>query len=150
MTANPAISYESFKQIAPDAYKALIALGKSVEDGGLDKKLTELVKIRVSQIDGCAFCLKLHLDIARRLKIDQAKLDLVAVWLEAGCFDAREMAALEWAEHLTAMNGAPVPDDAYAGLNAVFSEAEAAFLTVTIANINAWNRIAGALRFAPL
>lgn len=144
------VSYETFKTTAPDAYKALLALGKSVDDAGLDKTLTELVKVRVSQINGCAFCLKLHLDIARRLRIDQRKLDLVAVWREAECFDPHEMAALEWAEYLSMMGAAPIPHAAFAGLRATFSEAEATFLTVAIANINAWNRIAGALRFAPI
>jgi AhpD family alkylhydroperoxidase len=111
--------------------------------------LTELVKLRVSQINGCAFCLQFHVNVARKVGVDAAKLDLVAAWRDAGAFSVREMAALTWAEQLTAMAGSPVPEDAFAALREHFSENEATFLTVSIATINAWNRVAGGLRFAP-
>ena len=79
----------------------------------------------------------------------QTKLDLACVWREAGIFDARECAALAWTEALTARLSEGVPDDLWAAVRAVFSEAEAAFLTAAVANINAWNRIGVALRFSP-
>jgi AhpD family alkylhydroperoxidase len=143
------LSYERFRADAPAAHAALIALSKSAGDGGLDKPLTELVKIRVSQINGCAFCLQHHLTLARALKVPAAKLDLVAVWREAGIFSPRERAALSWGELLAGMPSHPLPDDAYPALLQHFSETEALFLTVAIAAISAWNRIAGALRFPP-
>ncbi len=143
------LSYESFQAAAAAALAALSGLGKAVDDTGLDKGLTELVKLRVSQINGCAFCTRFHLNIARRVGVDAVKLDLVAVWRDAGVFSPREVAALAWAEHLAAMASATVPDDAYARLREQFAEDEALHLTVAIAHINAWNRIAGALRFPP-
>ena len=83
------------------------------------------------------------------MKVPAAKLDLIVAWREAAIFTPREMAALAWTEHLAGMPIHHVPDEAYAALRAQFSETEATFLTIAIANINAWNRIAGSLRFAP-
>jgi AhpD family alkylhydroperoxidase len=75
-------------------------MGKAVEEAGLDNQLVELVKLRVSQINNCAFCLQIHLNVARRIGVPQEKLDLVATWEEAGICTARECAALAWAEQL--------------------------------------------------
>lgn len=149
MTAfTPRLSYEVFAKTA--AHTALIALGKSVDESGLEKPLTELVKLRVSQINGCAFCVQFHLNIARKLGVSPEKLDLVAAWREAGVFSPREMAALAWAETLTGIAAARPPSDAdYAAVLTEFSADEAMHLTVTIGTINQWNRIAVALRFAP-
>lgn len=149
-TFEPHISADRFGEIAPAAYAALLALGKAVDDSGLDKRLTELVKIRASQINGCAFCTQFHLNIARKLQIEPVKLDLAVVWRDVGVFSPRERAALEWTEHLVRMPSAPVPEEAYQDLRRHFSEQEAAHLTIAIANIVAWNRIAGALRFEPV
>ncbi len=103
----------------------------------------------MSQINGCAFCLQLHLDIARKLGIAAEKLDLVAVWREAGVFSTREMAALAWAEALTALSPEASSGQAYEAVRREFSEAEALFLTVAIGTINQWNRIAIGLGFPP-
>lgn len=138
-----------FKSLAPGAYRGLVDLGVAVDKSGLDKALIELVKIRVSQINGCAYCLQLHLNIARRIGVSEAKLGLLAVWHEAGIFDAREMAALAWAEALTRMLAAEVSDEAHAAAARQFPPLELAHLTAAIANINGWNRIAGALRWTP-
>jgi AhpD family alkylhydroperoxidase len=108
-----------------------------------------LVKIRASQINGCAFCLQLHLNRARALGVAAAKLDLVAVWRDAGEFSEREAAALAWSEALTGHAGEAERDEAWTAVRERFSEAHAVALTVAIAGINAWNRIAGPLRFAP-
>jgi len=145
-----ALSYEDFQRLAPAAYAALLALGKAVDDSGLDKGLTELVKLRVSQINRCAFCTQLHLTVARRVGVDAVKLDLAAVWREVDIFSPRERAALAWAESVTAIATDPLPEDAYGRLGGLFSPAEAAHLAVTVAAINAWNRIAAALRFRPM
>jgi AhpD family alkylhydroperoxidase len=102
---NPRIrmSYEEFSKIAAPVQDALLALGKIADDAGLDKVLTELVKLRASQINGCVFCLQLHLNIARKLGVPIQKLDLVGVRRETDVFSPREMAALEWTEALTAL-----------------------------------------------
>jgi AhpD family alkylhydroperoxidase len=152
MTPSPsgaAWTYDGFRAAAPAVVQALAALSKAVDDTGLDKGLTELIKVRVSQINGRAFCLKLHLDVFRRFGVEDAKLDLVATWRDAGIFSEREMAPLIWAEALTGMINQPIAETAYGALRWHFSEAEAIHLTAAVANINAWNRIAGGLRFAP-
>jgi AhpD family alkylhydroperoxidase len=149
MSSHDAMRYEEFLKAAPSAHAALAALGKSVDDSGLEKSLTELIKLRASQINGCAFCLQLHLNIARKIGVPGEKLDLVAAWREAGIFTAREKAALAYTEAVTEIGPAGVADDVMAGLLAHFTAAEAMFLTVAIGTINQWNRIAIALRFPP-
>jgi len=143
------LNYEDFAKAATAAHAALLALGKSVDDSGIEKPLTELVKLRASQINGCAFCIQFHLNMARKLGVPGEKLDLVAAWREAGVFSAREMAALAWTEALTKMTIEVASDTASAALRQHFTETEALFLTVAIGTINQWNRIAVALRFAP-
>ena len=143
------ISYETFQKTAPGAQAALLAMGKSTEESGLDKTIVELAKLRVSQINNCAFCLQIHLNVSRRLGLPQEKLDLVATWHEAGIFSDKECAALSWAETLTRLDGRNVSDEAYAAVRTVFSEAEVIALSVAVANINAWNRLGAAFRFAP-
>jgi AhpD family alkylhydroperoxidase len=141
--------WPSYEQTAPAVAAALTLLGKAVDDSGLEKPLTELLKVRASQLNGCAFCLQFHLNMARRLGVAQAKMDLVATWREAGVFSARERAALAWTEALTLMAQQPVTDALYAEVQAAFTASEIAFLTAAVAAINAWNRIAGPLQFAP-
>ena len=143
------LTYQQFSKTAPAAQAALLAMGKAVEEAGLDKQLVELVKLRVSQINNCAFCLQIHLNVARRIGVPQEKLDLVATWEEAGLFTARECAALAWAERLARLAGQSVSDAAYAAAREHFSEDELLWLSVAIANINAWNRLGAAFRFAP-
>jgi AhpD family alkylhydroperoxidase len=111
--------------------------------------LIELIKIRGSQINGCAYCLQFHLNAARRAKITETKLGLVAVWRDAGIFSAREKAALAWTEALTHVTPAGVDDPTYNDAAKEFTESELASLTVAIATINAWNRIAMTYRFTP-
>jgi AhpD family alkylhydroperoxidase len=141
--------YPDFERAAPAVIAALRQLSKAVDDSGLDKQLTELLKLRASQLNGCAFCLQFHLNLARKLGLAPVKIDLVATWREAGIFSARERAALAWTEALTLMAQQPVADAAYAALQAEFSGPEIAFLTTAVGAINAWNRIAGALQFVP-
>lgn len=143
------ISYETFQKTAPGAQAALLAMGKATEESGLDKSLVELVKLRVSQINNCAFCLQIHLNVSRRLGVPQEKLDLVATWHEAGIFSERECAALAWGETLTRLDGRSVSDEAYEMACRHFNEAKLIALSVAVANINAWNRLGAAFRFAP-
>ncbi|MFD0985874.1 carboxymuconolactone decarboxylase family protein [Methyloligella solikamskensis] len=142
-------TYETFRTTQPSAHDALVALGRSVDEGGLEKELTELVKLRVSQINGCAFCIQLHLNIARKLGIDETKLGLVAAWRDAGIFSERERAALRWAEALTRLKDDAASDAEWANLRETLGERDATLLTVTVGAINAWNRIAIGLCFPP-
>ncbi|NNN04978.1 MAG: carboxymuconolactone decarboxylase family protein [Elusimicrobia bacterium] len=148
-TSRGRIRYEEFAKNAPAAHSALLALGKAVDDSGLEKQLTELVKLRASQINGCAFCLQYHLDLARKAGVDERKLGLLSAWRDASLFTPRETAALSWAEALTRIRPESASDTEYATLREQFSENEAIFLTVAIGTINQWNRIAVSLRFAP-
>jgi len=147
--SEPRLKYEDFARTAPAAHAALVALGKAVDDSGLEKDLTELIKLRASQINGCAFCIQFHLNMARKLGVPREKLDLVAAWPHAGVFTDREMAALIWTECLTEMSSNSASDAAYTTVLQHFSAIEAVFLSVAIGTINQWNRIAVALRFAP-
>lgn len=147
--SQPRLSYDAFARIAPVAQQSLIAMGKQADESGIDKQIIELVKLRVSQLNNCAFCLQIHLNVSRKLVIPQEKLDLVATWEEAGLFSERECAALAWAETLTRLVGQSVSNDAYESVRRHFSEEEITFLSVSIATINAWNRLGAAFRFAP-
>ena len=149
MATDVRIEFAEFEQIAPEARAALTALSKAVGDSGFDKALTELIKIRASQINGCTFCVQFHLNLARKFGVPQTKLDLVAVWRDAGIFNAREMAALAWTEALTHVTPSGVADEDFSAVHKEFGERELVFLTAAVASINAWNRIAMAFRFSP-
>jgi AhpD family alkylhydroperoxidase len=138
-----------FYKLATAAVTGITAIGQAVEAAGLEKDLLELLKLRASQINGCAFCVQYHINALRKLGVAQEKLDLVAVWREAGIFSARELAALEWTETLTHVSSREVTDEIYAAVSAQFPPAELAHLTVAVGQINLWNRIGVALRFAP-
>jgi len=140
--------YEDFKRIAPDAYDLVLALGQVAAKAGLDKQLLELVKLRASQINGCAFCVQHHILLSERLGVPMDKLHLVAVWREAPIYSARERAALAWTEALTLLpNG--FGDEVYAEVQREFSETELMYLTSAVASINVWNRFGAAYRWTP-
>jgi len=143
------VRYEDFAKRMPAVHAALLTLSKSAGQAGLDKTIIELIEIRASQINGCAFCLAYHLNSARQILVPAAKLDLVATWREAGIFSRREEAALAWTEAVTRLGPESASDAEYAALRAAFSEEEAIYLTVTIGVINHWNRLGVALRFPP-
>ena len=140
--------YTDFEKLAPDVFAAVRALGQSAAKAGLDKQLLELVKLRASQINGCAFCVQYHILQGESLGVPTDKLNLVVVWREAPQFSARERAALAWTEALTTLpNG--VSDEVYAEVTAEFSEQELTYLTSAIASINVWNRFGAAYRWTP-
>lgn len=140
--------YEDFKKIAPDAYDLVLALGQVAAKAGLDKQLLELVKLRASQINGCAFCVQHHVLLSERLGVPVDKLHLVAVWREAPIYSARERAALAWAEALTLLPDG-FGDEVYEEAQREFSETELIYLTSAIASINVWNRFGAAFRWTP-
>ena len=140
--------HENFKALAPDAYDVVLALGQAAAKAGLDKQLLELIKLRASQINGCAFCVQHHILLSERLGVPVDKLNLVAVWREAPIFSARERAALAWTEALTLLPGG-VSDEVFTEASREFSEKELMYLTSAVASINAWNRFGAAYRWTP-
>jgi AhpD family alkylhydroperoxidase len=136
-------------QAAPDTMKALLALENQVQTSGLERSLIELVKTRASQINGCAFCINMHTGDARKHGETEARLYLLNAWREAPVYSDRERAALAWTEAVTLVSESHVPDDVYDELCAHFSEAETVNLTMLVATINAWNRIAISFRSIP-
>ena len=127
---------------APDGVAALINVEKYLQTCGLDHKLITLVKTRVSQINGCAYCLHMHTEEARKLGESQVRLYLLDAWYESNLYSARERAALAWAESLTNIAATHAPDPVYDEARRHFSEKELADLSIVIAMINAWNRLA--------
>ncbi|NPU64147.1 MULTISPECIES: carboxymuconolactone decarboxylase family protein [Bradyrhizobium] len=140
--------YTDFRSLAPELYDAILAVSQQAAKAGLDKQLLELVKIRASQINGCAFCVQHHVLLAEKLGLSVDKINLVVVWREAPQFTARERAALAFTEALTRLEGG-VSDEVYALARAEFSEAELVFLTSAIGVINLWNRYGVAFRWTP-
>jgi AhpD family alkylhydroperoxidase len=140
--------YEDFKKIAPDVFDVVLTLGQLAGKAGLDKQLVELVKLRASQINGCAFCVQHHVLLSERIGVPVDKLHLVAVWREAPIFSPRERAALAWAEALTLLPDG-VSEEVYAEAAREFSESELMYLTSAVASINVWNRFGAAFRWTP-
>lgn len=131
---------------APAAMKAMLALETASRQQSIPAALRQLVKVRVSQINGCAYCLDMHAPEAREAGVSQQKLDVLAAWRESPAFDARERAALGWAEALTRIETSCAPQQDYDELAAQFSEAERVDLTLIINAINSWNRFAVGFR----
>ncbi|WP_323149572.1 carboxymuconolactone decarboxylase family protein [Pseudomonas oryzihabitans] len=131
-----------FATLSPAAYQGLIATSQALAQSSLGLELVELVYLRISQINGCAFCLGKHAQTLREQGVAQAKLDRLAGWRISDLFDARERAALEWAEALTAVSQQGAPDALYEPLKTHFSDAEVSDLTFVVALMNAFNRLA--------
>ena len=135
---------------SPDGYKAFGGVYLTVLKSGLPKELVDIVYLRVSQINGCAFCIDMHSRDLLRGGLSVDKLVLVAVWHDAGAvFTARERAALAWAESVTRVAESGVPDAAYEAAAAEFNEKELADLTYAIGLMNAFNRFGIAFRSTP-
>jgi AhpD family alkylhydroperoxidase len=136
----------NYPKVSPEAFKAMLALSAATKNSGLDAKLLELVKIRASQINGCAYCLDMHTQDARALGETEQRIHLVSVWREAPFYTDRERAALAWTEAVTKVAETQVPDDVYNEVRAHFSEKEAVDLNWAVVTINAWNRLAVSFR----
>ncbi|OJW63055.1 MAG: alkylhydroperoxidase [Sphingomonadales bacterium 63-6] len=113
-----------------------------VEGSRLEHSLLELVKIRASQINGCANCLNMHTSDARKAGETEQRLHLIAAWWDAPCYTDRERAAFAWTDHITLVAERRAPDDVYAELNAHFDKEEQVQLTMAIIVMNGWNRLA--------
>ncbi len=133
-----------------DAMKALMGVENQVAKGTLDILLKELVRLRASQINGCAFCLDMHVADARKAGESERRLATVAAWRETPFFSERERAALEWTESLTLVSQNHVPDAVWEAVRPHFTDAELVELTLLITSINSWNRFSIAFRKMPV
>lgn len=137
----------NYYQLNRPAIDALSAVGKQLTS--IDPKLRALIELRVSQINGCVFCVDRHSTEARAAGETQQRLDCLVAWRESRLFDEPERAALEWAEAVTHVSHTHAPDAAYDGLVPHYSENQIVDLTLIVANMNAWNRIAIGHRVQP-
>jgi AhpD family alkylhydroperoxidase len=128
-------------EVAKAGYQAMLGVHSYVQKSGLDLGLLELVKLRASQINGCAFCLAMHVPLARQHGVTEDQLTLLVAWREAPVFSPKERAALAWSESLTVLKDGDVPDAIYEELCRHYSPKEVADLSFAVAEINAWNRL---------
>lgn len=134
---------------SPKGYRAYLSLNRFVEECGLERSLLELVKIRASQLNGCAFCLDMHTIDARAAGETEQRIHLLSAWREAPFYSGRERAALGWTEALTLVSETGAPDEVYEEARRHFSEEEIVNLTWAVVTINGWNRVAIAFRAQP-
>jgi AhpD family alkylhydroperoxidase len=142
----PRIDYNS---VAPEALKAMYGLESYVRRSGLEPSVIELIKLRASQINGCAYCIDMHTKDARARGETEQRLYLLSAWREAPFYTNRERAALEWTEAVTLVADGHVPDDVYERVREQFSEKEMVNLTMAVVAINSWNRLAISFRAVP-
>jgi AhpD family alkylhydroperoxidase len=138
-----------FHSVDPDAVRAMRALQAFVDSSGLDPSLLELVKVRASQINECAYCIDMHTKDARARGETEQRLYALAAWAETPFFDDRERAALAWTDAVTRLGEGHVPDAVFVQARGSFSEAELVQLTLAVVAINGWNRICVAFRAVP-
>lgn len=138
MNKQPRLNYP---KVAPHVFQAMLGVEKAVVASGLEKPLLELIKLRVSQINGCAFCIDMHSRDAKKAGETDQRLHLLNAWHEVDdIYTPRESAALRWTEALTRLSSGHVTDEDFAAVSAEFSEVEVANLTLAIVAINGWNR----------
>jgi AhpD family alkylhydroperoxidase len=142
----PRIAYNKY---SPNALHAMFALEKHLKSSTIEEKLLHLVKLRASQINGCAYCIDMHSKDARALGDTEQRLYALNAWRETPFFTPRERAALAWTEALTLISQNHAPDELYDSTRKEFTEQELVDLTYAIATINAWNRLAMAMRAVP-
>jgi AhpD family alkylhydroperoxidase len=135
-----------YSKVSPAALRAMFGLEKYVHGCGLEAPLLELVKMRASQINGCAYCLDMHSKDARAAGETEQRLYLLSAWREAPFYTERERAALAWTEALTLVSEDHVPDEVYEQASAHFSEKELVDLSLAVVAINGWNRLAVGFR----
>jgi AhpD family alkylhydroperoxidase len=150
-TAQPKTSLQRLNYAAqsPELFKRLIDLTTAIRTSGVEEAIIDLVEIRSSQLNGCAFCLDMHVKQAKIHGERELRLYHVAAWRESPLFEPRERAALAWTEALTKLPEGGVPDDLYSRVRGQFSESELSDLTFAVMVINAWNRAGVAFRAVP-
>jgi len=140
----------NMQQVLPDAYKKMLELETAIAAVGINKTVMELVKIRASQLNGCAFCLNMHTQDARRLGESEARIYVLPAWREAPFYTNEERAALALTEAVTRLDGHGVPDDVYEEALRLFGQEGTAALIMALVAINGWNRIAVSTRLMPV
>jgi AhpD family alkylhydroperoxidase len=138
-----------YDKVAPGAFRAMLGLEKYLHTSGLEASLLHLIKMRASQINGCAYCLDMHSKDARAGGETEQRLYLLNAWREAPFYTERERAAFEWTEALTLISENHVPDEIYNHVREHFSEQELVDLSLAVVTINAWNRLAISFRSEP-
>ena len=136
-------------EAASDAIKALSTLEATVRTLGIDPRLLDLIKLRASQINGCAYCVDMHAAELRKAGETERRMDALCVWRDTPFFTVRERAVLAWTEAVTRISETHAPDEDYEALKREFSERERANITLAIATINCWNRVSIAFRKMP-
>lgn len=137
----------NFVKAAPDAYKAAAAFDSYIiKESGLEPRLIHLIKLRASQINGCAYCIDMHVKEARHSGLSEQWIHLICAWRESPIYDARERAVLAWTEALTNLAQTGAPDADFEPLREHFDEAEITKITMAIGVINVWNRVAVGFR----
>jgi AhpD family alkylhydroperoxidase len=139
----------NFGKVAPEAVAAMRGLERYVRQSGLEPGLLELVRLRASQINGCAYCIDMHTQDARAEGETEQRLYALSVWRETPFYSERERAALAWTEAVTLVGQTHVPDDVYEQARKQFPEKELVDLTMAVISINAWNRLAIPFRSEP-
>lgn len=139
----------NYAKVAPGVYDAMDSLDRYIQDCGLERPLVLLVQLRVSQINGCAYCLDMHWKDLRAIGADEQRLYSLDAWRECPYYSDRERAALAWAEAVTRVADGHVPDAVYEEARQHLNEKELADLTLAVAGINAWNRLSIASRTVP-
>lgn len=139
-----------YYKVSPDVVKAMIGLENIINKSGLERSLLDLVKLRASQINGCAFCVDTHCADARKNGESERRLYAVAVWRETHFFTDKERAALAWTEAVTLLSETHAPDELYQEVLKYFNEKETVDLTFAIITINGWNRLAVSFRKLPV
>jgi AhpD family alkylhydroperoxidase len=138
-----------FEKYAPEALRAMYALERHVSASSLGERLLHLIKVRASQINGCAYCIDMHYKDARAVDETEQRLYELNAWRETSFYSNRERAALEWTEAVTEVAQTHVPDELYESVRKEFSEAELVDLTYAIMAINSWNRLLISFRAVP-
>lgn len=139
----------NYKKASPETWSAVIAVSTQLNAGSIDPMLRALIELRVSQINGCAYCVDLHTRELRKLGEKAQRIDCLVVWREVGFYNERERAALAWAEALTRVEQTQAPDDVYEAMRAQFDERGAVDLTVIISQMNSMNRVSIGFRGQP-
>jgi AhpD family alkylhydroperoxidase len=136
-------------KFASGAYQAMLGLERYLHECGLETNLLHLIKLRASQLNGCAYCIDMHWKDLRAAGESEQRLYGLNAWEESPYYSERERAALAWTEAVTFVADGHVPEDVYRSVSPHFSEKELADLTVAVATINAWNRLAISARTPP-
>jgi AhpD family alkylhydroperoxidase len=139
----------NYLKAARGVYEAQLGVEKYVNQSGLEESLLDLVRLRASQINGCAYCIDMHWKDLRSLGEEEQRLYGLDAWQESPYYTDRERAALAWAEAVTNLHQGHVPDEVYEKVRGLFTEKELADLTLAVAAINAWNRLNVAMRTVP-